>query len=54
MSEVFGVEEDDSDSNVVSKHPDHVLRKRQHLRQTSVIDPVCGAAQSTSRKDRIN
>jgi len=27
VSEVFGVEEDDGDGDVVPKHPDHVLRQ---------------------------
>jgi hypothetical protein len=46
MSEVFGVEEDDGDGDVVPEHADHVLRQRQHLRQTTVINPISGSTQS--------
>ena len=53
MSEVFGVEEDDGDGDVVAKHPDHVLRQRQHLRQTTVVDAVSGSAQRTPGKKVI-
>ena len=51
MPEVFGVEEDDGAGDVVPEHADHVLRQRQHLRQSTVVNPVSGTSQSAPGKN---
>jgi hypothetical protein len=46
MSEVFGVEEDDGDGDVVPEHADHVLWTLKNLIKTTVINPISGSTQS--------